>query len=121
FTYAQQLTNINPETALAIVAVYQEEQQETFVGVIRYAKENVQDRTAEFAITVRDDFQQRKIGTHLLHLLIEEAKNQEVDFLTGIILPSNTGVVKLLKKAGEKVSFTNEGVQTCVHIDVRST
>ena len=54
------------------------------------------NNTAETAITIRDDFQKKGIGTQLLNLIIEEARKDGIRTLVANVNANNRSVLKLL-------------------------
>jgi acetyltransferase len=84
-----------------------ETQQHEIIGVgrlitIREANE------AEFALLVTDQFQRQGLATELLRRLIEFARNEKIQRLTGDILVENTGMQAVCKKLGFHVSYSPE-------------
>ena len=67
------------------------------------------DESAEVAVTVRDDWQRRGVGTGMLLRLIPEAARNGFCRLTASSLPENLGVRKLLSGAGFVVTSSPAG------------
>ncbi|MHB8523524.1 MAG: bifunctional acetate--CoA ligase family protein/GNAT family N-acetyltransferase [Limisphaerales bacterium] len=55
---------------------------------------------AEFAIVVSDQWQNRGLGTELLKLLVQIGRNEKLIRITGHILPVNSEMYHVCKKAG---------------------
>lgn len=55
---------------------------------------------AEFSIILRDAWQGRGLGAHLLGLLLEVGRQENVRRFVGQILPGNTGMGRLCDKLG---------------------
>lgn len=69
----KQLTQIDPETEIAYVAVIDDGTDDHEVGIARFsAKADGTD--CEFAIVVSDSWQNKGLGTHLMYHLIEAAR-----------------------------------------------
>ncbi|BDF95351.1 MULTISPECIES: bifunctional acetate--CoA ligase family protein/GNAT family N-acetyltransferase [Pseudoalteromonas] len=59
---------------------------------------------AEFAIVVRSNCQGLGLGGLLMRAAIEYCRSQGVQFIEGITLPENTGMIELARKLGFKIS-----------------
>ena len=59
-------------------------------GTTRIARSEEQPGSAEFAVTVIDPYQGQGVGSALLERLIELARTNDINTLTGSVLPSNT-------------------------------
>ena len=59
---------------------------------------------AEFAIVVRSNSQGLGLGGLLMRAAIEYCQSQGVQFIEGITLPENTGMIELARKLGFKIS-----------------
>lgn len=70
------------------------------IGLARYIKIEDKKKTAEFAITVVDEFQRQGVGSTLLKKLLESAKSNGFKILRGYILPSNNQMLSLAKQFG---------------------
>jgi len=95
----QKFTAIDYTKQMVILAVIQEGEKELVVGVGQYVV--MEDaHTAEIALAVRDDYQQKGIGTLLLSYMQEIAKRQGLLGFTADVLGENKPVMKLVEKAG---------------------
>jgi GNAT superfamily N-acetyltransferase len=70
----KQLTNLNESTEAAFVAFTKESGVQREVGVARLSA--IGDGRAEFAVTVRDDWQHKGLGRRLTEYIIEEARRR---------------------------------------------
>ena len=68
----------------------------TPIGGARYVR--VGDDAAEVAVTIRDDFQRKGVGTQLLNILIEEARRDGVRRLIAHVDANNRAVLGLLNR-----------------------
>jgi RimJ/RimL family protein N-acetyltransferase len=70
------------------------------------------------AVSVRDDFQNTGIGTHLFRLLIDHAAEQGIKQLVGIVLNDNVPMWKMLRNLGYRLERYPEGSysQIALHI-----
>lgn len=55
---------------------------------------------AEFAIQVRDEYQNTGLGTELLNRLLEIARNEEIERVVAEIMPENVGMRRICTKLG---------------------
>jgi RimJ/RimL family protein N-acetyltransferase len=70
------------------------------VGVARYVRSAADPASAEFAITVVDDWQRRGVGTELMSRLAERARAEGVRRFTALLLAENREMRGLLEKLG---------------------
>jgi acyl-CoA hydrolase/GNAT superfamily N-acetyltransferase len=84
---------------MVILAVVQEEEKETIVGMAQYTiDENT--HTAEVAFVVRDDHQGRGIGAELLSSITLLAKKSGLLGFTASVLMENVPMLQLFEKMG---------------------
>jgi RimJ/RimL family protein N-acetyltransferase len=91
----------NPEFPLsyALIATISVTGEERQIGVARYAPTG-DERVAEFAVVVSDEWQGNGIGSQLLHLVISAAAVAGMRRLEGLVLRENAGMLALAKKLG---------------------
>ena len=95
----QKMVAIDFTRQMIILATVTEGEKELLVGVGHYVvKEDT--HTADMALAVRDDWQNRGIGTELLAYLSEIARRQGLLGFTADVLGENRPVIRLLDKAG---------------------
>jgi RimJ/RimL family protein N-acetyltransferase len=70
------------------------------VGVARYVRSAADRDSAEFAITVTDDWQHRGVGTALLARLSHRARAEDIRRFTAVLLAENHEMRGLLEKLG---------------------
>ena len=91
------LTEVDHVSHTALVAV---DERGQLIGEARYATAAADDRTADFAVTVADEWQGRGVGTRLASWLIEEARLNGMTRLTAMTLWNNTAAIALLHRLG---------------------
>lgn len=91
--------NLGQEGAV-IATVREEDGQEHIVGVARLARPARQPDhpEAEAAITVRDDFHGRGVGTELLRRMVLLAKQMQVKTILAVIEADNYPAIKLFRE-----------------------
>jgi RimJ/RimL family protein N-acetyltransferase len=95
----QKFVIIDYTKEIIILAVLQEEGKETIVGVGQYAIHET-SHTAEVAFAVRDDHQNKGIGTTLLTYLTYLAKRQGLLGFKAEVLVENRPMMNLFEKMG---------------------
>src|SRR4029434_11347624 len=88
------LTRIDYERDMALIAVMNEGSVERLVGVARYAG-HPDGESCEFAIVVADDWKGRRLGRHLITLLVEVARARGYKRMDGDVLPVNRRMLEL--------------------------
>jgi RimJ/RimL family protein N-acetyltransferase len=91
------LTEIDQVTHTALMAV---DDRGVMIGEARYATADPTSRTADFAITVADAWQDRGVGTRLAARLVEAARANGMTRLTAITLWDNSAAISLLHRLG---------------------
>ena len=59
--------------------------------------------TAEFAITVTDEYQNRGVGTMIAELLMRTARDRGIEILRGFLLDDNLAMIRLLEGLGARM------------------
>ena len=70
------------------------------LGVARYVRSRDEEREAEFAVAVADDWQRRGLGTALLRALAARAREEGITRFTGLIQAENRSIQALLQTLG---------------------
>ncbi len=91
------LTEVDHVSHTALVAV---DASGRLIGEARYATADPGDRTADFAVTVADEWQGRGVGTRLAARLIEAARSNGMTRLTALTLWDNGAAISLLRRLG---------------------
>lgn len=95
----QRFVNIDHTREVAILAVIGQRGQETVIGLGQlFVDESTQ--TAELGLAVRDDYQNRGVGTELLSHLTYLARRKGLAGLTAEVLVENRPMLHLIEKAG---------------------
>ena len=95
---AQKLSDLSPELAVAVVAIHRESGgMEHAVGVARLARKVPSDTEAEVAVVVRDDFQRKGLGKHLLITLANKARQMGITHFSAWVMADNVRLMKLIR------------------------
>lgn len=70
-----------------------------FAGVARYML-NADTRSCEFAIAIGDSFQGQGLGVQLMQALIDVARARRLERMEGMVLASNSKMLKLMQRLG---------------------
>ena len=93
---AQQTAGLEPQAGFGFIA-YDDESGRP-IGVAQAVRTG--ESTAEFAITIADQYQGRGLGTIFLNKLVEQAKADGIHPLEAVVSPDNRGMHILLMKSG---------------------
>lgn len=106
------MTQIDYDREMAFVAVRQTERGNEIIGVTR-AISDPDNVHAEFAVLVRSDLKGLGLGRLLLEKLIRYARLHGLEYLNGITMPHNQGMIALAKKLGFNIDVQlEEGIAT---------
>jgi acetyltransferase len=111
-----QLTHVDYDVHLALIAEVFTGGREVAIGEARYVV-SADGKSAEFAVSIADEWQGRGLGTLLLCRLIEAARKAGVEKITGETLASNTTMLHLAHKAGFSYALDTE-VSGLVHLSL---
>ena len=103
----QEFVVIDYTREMVILAIIGDEENPLVVGVGQYGIDE-QTHTAEVALVVRDDYQNKGIGTELLNYLTYLAKRQGLHGFTAEVLVSNQPMLHLFEKAGFTIEKRRE-------------
>lgn len=105
------LTELDYEDHVAWGAIAEDEPGRPGIGSARFIRDPEMPDTAEFSITVVDDWQGRGLGSLLLRTLLVSAAERNVRKLVGTVLPENAGALRLFRRfGGEAYRFDDEGM-----------
>jgi len=99
---------VDYENEMSIVGVVMEGGMEKFVAIGSYAR-IPHTRMAEVSLVVRDDWQNKGLGTLLLKYLIEIAKKKGFEGFTAWVLIENTKMMHIFKKLSYPIKYRIEG------------
>jgi GNAT superfamily N-acetyltransferase len=95
----QEFVIIDYTREISVVAIYREGEKEIVVGMGQYNTEP-NTHTAEVAFVVRDDYQNRGIGSALLSYLTNLARKQALLGFSAEVLVENRPMLHLFEKMG---------------------
>jgi len=104
------------EMEMSIVGTVMDEGMESLIAIGSYAR-IPRTRMAEVSLVVRDDWQNKGLGTTLLKYLIEIAKKKGFEGFTAWVLTDNTKMMHIFKKLGYPVKYRIEG--SLYHVTVK--
>ena len=106
----QPMVNIDYREEMAIVGLLGEPGDEEMVAIGRF-KDDPADNKAEVAFVVRDDWQNRGIGTHLMKKLIDIAQEKGIEGFKADVLAANKKMLHVFHKCGYPIhSKLEDGV-----------
>jgi GNAT superfamily N-acetyltransferase len=97
-TMVHYLLEVDHHNHEAIIAL--EEETGEGIGVARYIRNTKCPDTAEVAVTVIDDWQARGVGTLLLEVLSERAREASITTFTALMLATNQDMMDVLTNLG---------------------
>ncbi len=104
---AHNFANVDYVNQMALVGSIRENEEEHLVAVARYVRISPDDmESAEAAIVVRDDFQNRGLGTRILIRLVEYARDHGVKVLVATVHSSNSRIRHFIQSSGYPVKRT---------------
>ena len=107
------MTQIDYDREMAIVAVRQREgAEEEIIGVTR-AISDADNVDAEFSVLVRSDLKGLGMGRRLLEKMIRYTRDHGLQQLNGITMPHNSGMITLARKLNFRVNIQlDDGIVT---------
>jgi len=113
----QPLVNIDYREEMAIVGLTGKTEMEDMVAIGRY-KLDPADNLAEVAFLVRDDWQGRGIGTHLMRVLADIARERKINGFKADVLAENRKMLSVFHNCGYPVKTKLEEGSYSVVIDI---
>jgi acyl-CoA hydrolase/GNAT superfamily N-acetyltransferase len=107
----KEFTVIDHATEMEILAILPGEVREQVVGVGWWYVDSV-NHTAEVAFAVKDEYQNKGVGTALLSYLTDLAKAHGIKAFIAEVLVDNTVMVHVFHKAGFRTTDTQAGTHT---------
>ena len=106
--------NIDYDREMAFIAETRDGNRKIEIGVSRLILDPNRKR-GEFAIVVTDKYQRKGLGIKLLDMLIEVAREKNVEVIYGMIMSDNLGMIS----ACEKLGFTARRDQGEVIVELK--
>jgi acetyltransferase len=113
---AQRMSRVAPGDGAWLALADLPDQPGAPVGGVRFVR--TADDTAEAALVVRDDMQNKGIGTEILRFLMREAKAAGIKKLTAIAQRGNLALWRILQKAPLTITRQSQGPQTLIEVDL---
>lgn len=107
-----QLLDLDYDDRLALAAVAGDRPGAPGIGVARYVRSHDNPTEAEVAVVVRDEYQNRGIGTILLDDLAAAARDRGITAFTGSVMWQNARLLDAIRSAGATVTPAEPGVAT---------
>jgi acetyltransferase len=97
---ARHFANVDYKSRMAFVGTISEDGAESLIAVARYdLRVDIEPGAAESAIVVRDDFQNRGMGTAIMLHLIKYARDHGVDEFVATIHTTNTRIMGFITRS----------------------
>ncbi|MBN1885871.1 MAG: GNAT family N-acetyltransferase [Candidatus Krumholzibacteriota bacterium] len=112
----QPMVNIDYREEMAIVGLLGEPGDEEIVAIGRF-RNDPSDNRAEVAFLVRDDWQNRGIGTHLMSRLIDIAQEMGIEGFKAEVLAANKKMMHVFHKCGYPIHSRLEEGSYAIHIE----
>jgi GNAT superfamily N-acetyltransferase len=110
---ARRLADVDPERDGAWLAFIDlPDQPDAPVAAARYVR--LDEETAEAALAVRDDLQNKGIGSKLLSYLADQAREAGIRRLVAIVQRANRSLLHILQNSSFRVTFEPEGSSTTI-------
>jgi len=106
--------NIDYDREMAFIAETRDGDRRIEIGVSRLILESNKKR-GEFAVVVADKYQGKGLGIKLVDMLIEVARDKNVEAIYGIVMTENTNMINLC----EKLDFTTKREQDGVTVELK--
>ncbi|MEQ1668304.1 MAG: GNAT family N-acetyltransferase, partial [Sulfuriferula sp.] len=102
-------TQIDYDREMALVAVLQQDNQETELGVCRYIT-NPDGDSCEFALVIADEWQHKGLAHKLMVSLMDIATTKGLKLMEGEVLVNNHAMLALVERLGFTISTHTEDV-----------
>jgi len=114
----KQLTEVDFDNVVALVAVMNEEGQERIVGGGRYIRSGATGgvKKAEVAFLIDDVHQGMGIGSRIFRHLVAIARSSGIRLFEAEVLPTNEGMLRLFDRSGLLV--TKNVTRDAVHVTI---
>jgi len=111
----QVFCNVDYSDEMALIGLIGEPGAEEVVAVGAYTR-NAADNSAEVAFTVRDDWQNKGLGTRLFNHRVEIGREKGIEVFRAEVLPENVPMMNVFHHSDCHVSTTTEG--GIVHVTI---
>ena len=101
---------------MVIVGIVREGEGESIIAIGSYSRVPNTD-LAEVALVVRDDWQNKGLGTILFNYLCEIAKTRGLAGFTAWVMADNSRMMHIFKKSGYQMRYRIEG--NLYHVEIR--
>lgn len=108
-----QLMCVQYPLQMAYVALVHQDGELREVGIARYAQ--TQEKTCEFAVVVADEWQHQGLGKLLMTHLMDAARRNGFEVMTGADVASNYHLHRLLKSLGFDSSYPPGDFSAIIH------
>jgi acetyltransferase len=98
--FIARLTQLDYARAMAFVAF--DETTNELVGVVRIHSDSIYE-SGEYAILLRSDLKGKGLGWALMQLIIEYAKSEGLNVISGDVLQENTVMLEMCRNLGFEV------------------
>ena len=114
-----QLTQIDYDRDMALVAIQETEGKEQMLGVARIMT-NPGGESPEFAVLVGDPWQGRGVGAKLMEHLLAIAGERQLESISGIILGANRNMLAFARKFGFEIVKVPDSPEYKVSINLKT-
>lgn len=111
------LTHVNYKSDFALVALIKENGRDSIIAVARYGYDP-SEKVTDFAVLVRDDWQNLGLGKFLLAKILTIGKRQGIGQFVSIIDSTNQMMKHIIKNLGYSVKYSYKTGRMKVHIFV---
>lgn len=109
------VVNVDYRNNMSIAAIARRSGGAKMVGLGEWQRDPKDPDIAEVAFLIRDEWQQRGLGTRLLRYIINLARNQGIARLCAEVMAENSGMLHLFQRTGYPVHLSSdEGIYTVV-------
>ena len=97
--YIDRLMEHSPPETISIIAEVSEDGEDRIISLMNFFQTS-KDKNAEIAIVVRDDFQNRGLGSEMLNCLSDIAKSYQIKKIVADIDAGNRRVFHMIQRSG---------------------
>ncbi|HNQ22076.1 MAG TPA: GNAT family N-acetyltransferase [Phycisphaerae bacterium] len=95
----QEFLRVDYESDMALVALVSADEDADIIGIAHY-RNNPRTNYADAAFLVRDDWQGKGIGKHMIRVLVEAAQENGIAGFTADVLAENIGMLRVFQSTG---------------------